>query len=64
MHAPGVVAVMFASHSLLSLTALCVCTVAAEVMTLNIGSSVRNPATPAELSGRGVVGLPAVALTE
>jgi hypothetical protein len=56
MSAPGVVMVILASHTLLSLAALCVCTVAAEVMKLRL--------KPLELNGCHVIGRPAGTLTE
>jgi hypothetical protein len=64
MPVTGVVAVISASHILLSLAALCVCMVAAEVMTRKLKPLVQIHRRPLELNGCYVIGQPAAALTQ
>ena len=64
MPVSGVVAVILASHTLLLLATLCVCTAAAEVMTLKLKLRVQGHRRPLELNGCDVIGRPAAALTE
>jgi hypothetical protein len=50
------VAVLLANHTLLSLAALCACTVAAEVMTLKLKPTYSDPLTPAGAERLRVIG--------
>jgi len=64
MPAPGFVVVILASHMLLSVAVLCVCTLAAEVMTLKVKPLVQIHRCPLKLNGGYVTGQPAGTLTE